>query len=642
MWSVSVIVTTHDRAESLRLSLASLEMQTVRPYEVVIADDGSAPEHLRAIEELIARSPLRVLYARQEHAGFRVAANRNNAVRQATGDYLFFTDGDAVLYPDVLERHLELAGPRHWVSGYGVRLTPGETARVTEQLVREGRLEEAWPGPEDPRVGKLLTAAAKFRRKLRRMWILRTERRMRRFQMIGMQASMPREAFERVNGFDEAFEGWGEEDLDLGLRLQLAGLRPRTVTDTSRALHLYHHAVPHSISNRRYYDRPRRGQFRCPNGLHKDPPPARPAARPAAEPAPPAETRSSIAHPPRFLFVHVNNRCNLRCQHCAIWKANDRGKERYMPWERQRAVLHEFAGLSPHGTVVICGGESLLDLDHYFAITTECARHGLRSLSVTNGTRIREPRMADRLLAEGPSELTVSLNSHIAEQHDATRGVPGAFRMAVDALGLLLDARERHPERQTPIYAMALVHDGNYRQLDPFYDFVLNDLGADKLKLNFLQPTFGQSGRDDFFARHHITDPEALEAVLRACNAKYALELNPAWIRQVVMYCRSVHDNRNAHKGWHGRAGTQEHICNAYERNVVVDLYGTAGLCFSTSFPRFRLSEYGDLRYFWYDYAEPIRNAMRHCNRYCGISHSVRREPATLASARAIAAAARS
>ena len=125
MWSVSVIVTTYNRADFLRLSLASLEMQTARPHEVVIADDGSDPEHVRVIEQLIERSPLKIVYARQEHDGFRLAASRNNGVRHATGDYLLFTDGDAVLFPDVLERHLAAAGRRHWVGGCGVRRESG-------------------------------------------------------------------------------------------------------------------------------------------------------------------------------------------------------------------------------------------------------------------------------------------------------------------------------------------------------------------------------------------------------------------------------------------------------------------------------------------------------------------------------------
>jgi MoaA/NifB/PqqE/SkfB family radical SAM enzyme len=30
--------------------------------------------------------------------------------------------------------------------------------------------------------------------------------------------------------------------------------------------------------------------------------------------------------PPRFLFLQVNKRCNLRCVHCAFWRDNDDDK----------------------------------------------------------------------------------------------------------------------------------------------------------------------------------------------------------------------------------------------------------------------------------------------------------------------------
>lgn len=145
-----------------------------------------------------------------------------------------------------------------------------------------------------------------------------------------------------------------------------------------------------------------------------------------------------------------------------------------------------------------------------------------------------------------------------------------------------------------------------------------------------LQPTFGEAGPDSFFRDHHVKDPEALVAIIRACDARYRLDLNPLWLEQVRMYFQSVAGNGNAGDGWQARAGTAEHICNTYERNIMVDLYGVARLCFSTGFPGFRLARPGDLGRFWYEVAEPIRERMKHCNRYCGISHSVRRLPATL------------
>jgi MoaA/NifB/PqqE/SkfB family radical SAM enzyme len=246
-----------------------------------------------------------------------------------------------------------------------------------------------------------------------------------------------------------------------------------------------------------------------------------------------------------------------------------------------------------------------------------------------NGSKIDEA-MAARLVAEGPHEISISLNSHTDEVHSRTRGEKASFILAVAALRSLLVARTRLSARGSRIYAMALVCEQTYRDLDRFCDFVLNDIGADKLKLNSLQPTFGKAGLDPFFAANAIANYEELATILRTCDAKYNLGLSPIWIEQVKMYFRSVAQNQNAIQGWATGAGTHEHICNSYERNIMVDLYGTARLCFSHEFPGVKLDRVGDLRRFWYERRPDIRAAMQTCNRYCGISHSVRRENATV------------
>lgn len=346
-----------------------------------------------------------------------------------------------------------------------------------------------------------------------------------------------------------------------------------------------------------------------------------------------------MAPPLRFLFVHVNKRCNLRCQHCDFWQLDDKDKPNYLSWERKREVLREYSEMTPGGSVVICGGESMLDLEDYFAIPAACTQLGLKSISVVNGTRIRSEEMADRMILEGPNEISVSLNSHVEALHDETRGVKGAFKKSVQALRLLLEARKRHPHRNTRIYVMGLIFDENYRDLDGFYDFVLNDIGADKLKLNFLQPSFGSNSAEDaFFARHYRVDPDEVFDLIQQCDQKYRLGLSPVWMGQVRMYFQSLQSSRVIHLGWRAGTGTAEHICNTYERNIMLDHYGVARLCFSTAFPGMKLQAFGDLRRFW-EGTDIIRNEMRKCNRYCGISHSVRRENSTLKPAAALPAA---
>ena len=342
---------------------------------------------------------------------------------------------------------------------------------------------------------------------------------------------------------------------------------------------------------------------------------------------------ASLLAPPDFLFLQTNKRCNLRCQHCDFWKLDDDDRPRYLSLERRREVLGEFAELRPGGAVVICGGESMLDLEDYFAISVESRKLGLRCLSVINGTRVRDVERADRMVLAGPHEISVSLNSHRPELHDRTRGVKGAFAKAVKALRLLIEARERN-RTDTRINVMGLVFDENYREIDAFYDFVLNDVGADKLKLNFIQPSFGHDTSDDeFFSGHHGIDADELFEIIGACDAKYALGLNPAWREQVRMYFRSLAGAGDVARGWSSRSGTKEHICNTYERNIMIDHYGVARLCFSTMFAGYPLRKRGDLAAFWHS-AEFIRRDMRRCNQYCGISHSVRRETSTIASRR--------
>jgi len=334
--------------------------------------------------------------------------------------------------------------------------------------------------------------------------------------------------------------------------------------------------------------------------------------------------------PPSFMFLQVNKRCNLRCQHCDFWTRNDSDKANYIPWTRKAEIIQEFAEMSPDGVVVICGGESMLDLEDYFNIPVECTRLGLRCMSVINGTRVKTREMADRMMLEGPDEISVSLNSHVEGLHDRTRGIPGAFKMAVGAVRLLVEARKRHPQRNKKIYVMGLIFDENYRDLDNFYDFVLNDLKADKLKVNFLQPSFGEPDPVDvFFKEHHALDPDLLVKILQQCDAKFRLNLNPVFIHQVGTYFRSLNNIPDVDRGWASKTGTRDHICNTYERNIMVDHYGMARLCFSNNFGGTKLAAYGQLREFWYS-AHEIRSRMKTCNAFCGISHSVRRETSTL------------
>src|SRR6185369_7967908 len=329
---------------------------------------------------------------------------------------------------------------------------------------------------------------------------------------------------------------------------------------------------------------------------------------------------------PRFLFLQTNQRCNLRCTHCHYWLLNDDYSAEYLSLKRRRQLVREFAEIGGE-TVVTCGGEPMLDLDAYIDLMQACREYGLGCMSVINGTQVQTIEMAQAMCMDGPSEITVSLDHWIPAEHDRLRGVVGSHAMAVRAIELLLKARTE--TRDLPIHVMTILSEDTWPTLDKFFEFVFNlglDLGTDrvdKLKLNMKQPTFEGKGKDRYFDNARVSDVDACMAMIRACDERWNIPRNPAWLADVEMYLRSVNSCSTRLMGW-SNAGTTEAICNSYDRNIMIDLYGKARLCFSHSYPAVQLNNRGDLTSFWHEHSLPIRESMIGCKQFCGISHSVR------------------
>jgi len=110
----SVIATVLNEKEAIERLLKSLDGQTRRPDEVVIADGGSTDGTLSILNSwaLTESLPLRVL----ETPGANISEGRNAAISAATGDLIATTDAGVRLEDDWLESllapfHDERAGP---------------------------------------------------------------------------------------------------------------------------------------------------------------------------------------------------------------------------------------------------------------------------------------------------------------------------------------------------------------------------------------------------------------------------------------------------------------------------------------------------------------------------------------------------
>jgi len=113
---VSLIVTVKNEADTIKAFLDSVAAQTRRPDQIVVVDGGSTD----ATMSILAVHPLDMI---REYWPSNIAAGRNRAISQASGDVIAVTDAGCLLDQRWLERITDLQGADVVVGGYAPVIT---------------------------------------------------------------------------------------------------------------------------------------------------------------------------------------------------------------------------------------------------------------------------------------------------------------------------------------------------------------------------------------------------------------------------------------------------------------------------------------------------------------------------------------
>lgn len=242
----SVIVATYNRPRYLRLCLLGLAASSELPHEVLVADDGSTEETRNTILELqrSLQDRFPVIHVFQERDGIRKQKVVNEAVRRSTGDYLFFTDGDCIVHRHCLREHLRRSDPRAILAGQRVQLGKQLTERLLGSGTAVNTLTFEMVVDFLARRSHHFQEAFIIRNPLLRS-ILRKDRIKPTTSVIGCNCSLPKSLFMDINGYDEDFQGFGDEDADLGIRVINAGGSIRSVRNLAVVYHLDHPGTWH-------------------------------------------------------------------------------------------------------------------------------------------------------------------------------------------------------------------------------------------------------------------------------------------------------------------------------------------------------------------------------------------------------------
>jgi glycosyltransferase involved in cell wall biosynthesis len=214
---LSIVVPTYNRRRILSRTLPWLlgQRDPGGAYEVIVVVDGSTDGTLEMLDG--ARQGERLRVVAQPNRG--QAAARNRGAAEARGDILLFLDDDMLAAPDLVSIHLDGHGDARGCVILGRMDLAGGVRRSFLKLG-----VEAW--------GREFAAR-----------LSAPGYRPRFDDWHSGHASIDRELFLRLGGFDESFAAYGNEDYELGWRLSRQGAEMRFRADAV-ALQIYDKSFP--------------------------------------------------------------------------------------------------------------------------------------------------------------------------------------------------------------------------------------------------------------------------------------------------------------------------------------------------------------------------------------------------------------
>jgi glycosyltransferase involved in cell wall biosynthesis len=104
---VSVIIPCFNNASTIEETIASVQNQTFKSFEIIVVDDGSTDGSIDVVNQIIAQdADKKISVYQQQNSGPSKA--RNLGASYAKGKYLMFLDADDLIHTDYLQLTVDL------------------------------------------------------------------------------------------------------------------------------------------------------------------------------------------------------------------------------------------------------------------------------------------------------------------------------------------------------------------------------------------------------------------------------------------------------------------------------------------------------------------------------------------------------
>lgn len=239
MFLASIIISFYNKIDYLKLVLSGFQIQSEKNFEIIIADDGSGDKIVTELESICSNYNFRIKHVWQPDKGFRKNRILNQAILAAESNYLIFVDGDCIPHSKFVEGHLSYKEKNVALTGRRVNLSQRITNILTPEKIIDKFLENNFLLlVRDGIFGKSFDVekGLYFNSKILRNYFNSKNR-----GLLGCNFSLYREDMFSINGFDERYEAPSiGEDSDVQYRLELNGLKIKSVNQIAVQYHLYH------------------------------------------------------------------------------------------------------------------------------------------------------------------------------------------------------------------------------------------------------------------------------------------------------------------------------------------------------------------------------------------------------------------
>lgn len=261
----SLIISVYNKIREFELVLAGINRQTYERFEIIIADDGSGLEMKQFIENYRNEFRYEIKHIWQEDKGFRKNKILNAAIKSSNSEYLIFIDGDCIPHKNFVGSHIEEKEHNSVLCGSRVMISKNFSGALSTADVYNGKVEKySLRLLCDALTGR----ASRLEDGIRNRFLLNIHRK-KQARILGSNFSIEKSLLEKINGFDERYEGAGlGEDSDVEFRLRLLGVNFKSVRNYAILYHLYHKKTMELKDNWKIYnDTIQRNSPVCLNGL---------------------------------------------------------------------------------------------------------------------------------------------------------------------------------------------------------------------------------------------------------------------------------------------------------------------------------------------------------------------------------------